>query len=77
MSTLKRPVPLEHFIYTGNSTKTSDELFLLIDANEKYLSQGYTKAIEAKKSRAKTSNTSYGAKGTKQMATPAQVSVYF
>ena len=73
MSTAKRPVPLEHYIYTGNSAKTSDELFLLIDANEKYLTLGYSKAIEAKKNRAKTANTNYGAKGTKQMATPAQV----
>ena len=73
MSTPKRPVPLEHYIYTGNSTKTSDELFLLIDANEKYLTHGYTKALEAKKVRTKASNTNYGAKGTNQKATPAQV----
>jgi antiviral helicase SKI2 len=73
MSTTKRPVPLEHYIYTGNSNKTSDELFLLIDANEKYLTQGYTKAIDAKKNRSKVSNTNYGAKGTNQKATPQQV----
>jgi antiviral helicase SKI2 len=73
MSTQKRPVPLEHFLYTGNSNKTSDELFLLVDANSKYQPQGYNKSIEAKKSRTKASSTNYGPKGTKQMATPAQV----
>jgi antiviral helicase SKI2 len=77
MSTTKRPVPLEHYIYTGNSNKTSDELFLLIDANEKYLTQGYTKAIDAKKNRSKVSNTNYGAKGTNQKATPQQVNQNF
>uniref|UniRef100_A0A3Q0SIS1 SKI2 subunit of superkiller complex n=1 Tax=Amphilophus citrinellus TaxID=61819 RepID=A0A3Q0SIS1_AMPCI len=33
ISTLKRPVPLEHYLYTGNSTKTQKEMFLLVDAS--------------------------------------------
>lgn len=37
MSTKKRPVPLEHFLYTGNSAKTSNELHLLIEANGNFL----------------------------------------
>ena len=39
ISTIKRPIPLEHFLYTGNSSKTSNELFLLIDAQENFLAK--------------------------------------
>jgi superfamily II RNA helicase len=35
----KRPVPLEHFLYTGNSTSTNKELFMIIDADQKFLSR--------------------------------------
>ncbi|XP_014671078.1 PREDICTED: helicase SKI2W-like [Priapulus caudatus] len=66
ISTLKRPIPLEHFIYTGNSTKTSNEMFLLVDANKNFLSTGYQKAVDAKKARASKSSTQFGAKGTRQ-----------
>jgi antiviral helicase SKI2 len=37
MSTKKRPVPLEHYLYTGNSNKTTNEFYLLIDSNENFL----------------------------------------
>lgn len=33
----KRPVPLEHFLYTGNSTSTNKELFMIIDADQRFL----------------------------------------
>jgi antiviral helicase SKI2 len=39
ISTKKRPIPLEHFLYTGNSQKTSTEMFLLIDAQENFLAK--------------------------------------
>ena len=39
MSTKKRPVPLEHYLYTGNSQKTSSEMFLLIDSNGNFMSK--------------------------------------
>jgi len=39
--TSKRPVPLEHFLYTGNSAKTSKELFLLVDSNSKLQELGW------------------------------------
>lgn len=41
ISTLKRPVPLEHFLYTGNNTKTQKEMFLLLDATGNFLTKGY------------------------------------
>ncbi|KAJ6653457.1 hypothetical protein lerEdw1_009211 [Lerista edwardsae] len=40
ISTLKRPVPLEHYLYTGNSQKTQNELFLLVDARGTFLTKG-------------------------------------
>lgn len=39
MSTKKRPVPLEHFLYTGNSAKTSNEFYLLIDSAGQFLNK--------------------------------------
>ena len=40
ISTPKRPVPLEHYLYTGNSGKTRDERFLLQDAGGAFLKVG-------------------------------------
>ncbi|XP_078502024.1 superkiller complex protein 2 [Lissotriton helveticus] len=62
ISTLKRPVPLEHFLYTGNSQKTQTELFLLQDAKGNFLTKGYYAAIEAKKDRTSKHAQSFGAK---------------
>eukprot|EP00061_Rhincodon_typus_P014135 g40974.t1 len=39
ISTMKRPVPLEHHLYTGNSQKTQNELFLLLDAQGNFLTK--------------------------------------
>lgn len=43
VSTQKRPVPLEHFLYTGNSAKTSNELFMIVDAQKKFKTEGYAR----------------------------------
>ncbi|KAF6036501.1 hypothetical protein EB796_005177 [Bugula neritina] len=61
--TSKRPVPLEHFLYTGNSAKTSKELFLLVDSNSKLQELGYKKALAAKKERASSRSHTTGPKG--------------
>ena len=63
VSTTKRPVPLEHFLYTGNSAKTSNELFLLMDAQKNFLQSAYAKAVEAKKERTSKASQNFGAKG--------------
>ena len=47
ISTVKRPVPLEHFLYTGNSTKTSNELFLLVDAKGSFQDVGWVNPLKA------------------------------
>jgi antiviral helicase SKI2 len=43
ISTAKRPVPLEHFLYTGSSGKSRDERFLLQDAEGNFLQKGHAK----------------------------------
>ena len=64
ISTLKRPVPLEHFLYTGSNAKTRDERFLLQDASGQFLQIGYNKAVAAKKQR-ESKSKQQGAKGVR------------
>ena len=75
ISTAKRPVPLEHFLYTGNSNKTSNELFLLLDQNSTFLTRGYQKAMDAIKERSSKSKEMYGAKGGKSFGNVKSVSL--
>lgn len=72
ISTMKRPVPLEHYLYTGNSTKTQKELFLLLDPTGNFLTKGYYAAVEAKKERTSKHSQSFGAKSTHQNTTASQ-----
>ncbi|XP_070593755.1 superkiller complex protein 2 [Erythrolamprus reginae] len=62
ISTLKRPVPLEHYLYTGNSQKTQNELFLLVDARGTFLTKRYYDAVFAKKDRTSKHSQTFGAK---------------
>ncbi|KAL5266555.1 hypothetical protein ACHWQZ_G003808 [Mnemiopsis leidyi] len=55
VKTPRRPVPLEHHLYTGNSDKTSKELFKIISANDKvFKNSEYERAKMALASRKKT-----------------------
>jgi antiviral helicase SKI2 len=49
ISTTKRPVPLEHFIYIGKGSSGKEEKFQFIDAESKLLDQGYRDALTAMK----------------------------
>ncbi|RWS13913.1 helicase SKI2W-like isoform X2 [Dinothrombium tinctorium] len=60
--TTKRPVPLEHFLYTGWNKQTMDQSFLFIDAQGKFLNQCYYKAVEAKKAQETKQDKKYGPK---------------
>ncbi|RXN20257.1 helicase SKI2W-like protein [Labeo rohita] len=71
ISTIKRPVPLEHYLYTGNSTKTQKELFLLLDSTGNFLTKGYYAAVEAKKERTSKHAQSFGTKNVSQHNTTA------
>jgi len=66
VQTKKRPVPLEHYLYTGNSNKTSKELFCILDRKGKFVVEGYRAALQAKKDRSSKSDLSHGPKGTRQ-----------
>ncbi|XP_029023350.1 helicase SKI2W [Betta splendens] len=72
ISTVKRPVPLEHHLYTGNSTKTQKEMFLLLDAAGNFLTKGYYAAVEAKKERTSKHAQSFGTKNTSQNTSASQ-----
>lgn len=39
--TARRPVPLEHFLYTGQDGKTKKDMFKIIDSNGQFLQKGY------------------------------------
>ena len=54
-STNKRPVPLEHYLFTGNSIKTSNQLFKIIDQDKKFITYGHKLAREAKENNMKKS----------------------
>uniref|UniRef100_A0A672ILF3 SKI2 homolog, superkiller viralicidic activity 2-like n=1 Tax=Salarias fasciatus TaxID=181472 RepID=A0A672ILF3_SALFA len=72
ISTMKRPVPLEHYLYTGNSTKTQKEMFLLVDASGTFLTKGYYAAVDAKKERTSKHAQSFGTKSTSHNTTASQ-----
>uniref|UniRef100_UPI0037E9738F superkiller complex protein 2 n=1 Tax=Semicossyphus pulcher TaxID=241346 RepID=UPI0037E9738F len=72
ISTMKRPVPLEHYLYTGNSTKTQKEMSLLVDAVGNFLTKGFYAAVDAKKDRTSKHAQSFGAKSTSHNTTASQ-----
>ena len=72
VQTKKRPVPLEHYLFTGNSNKTANELFRILDQKGKFLVEGYRAAIKAKKDRASKADENFGARGVRQ-GNPKQV----
>uniref|UniRef100_A0A6I8NI27 SKI2 subunit of superkiller complex n=1 Tax=Ornithorhynchus anatinus TaxID=9258 RepID=A0A6I8NI27_ORNAN len=72
ISTAARPVPLEHFLFTGNSTRTQDQLFLLLDAKGAFQTKGYYAAVEAKKERTSKHAQTFGAKQPTQQTGPGQ-----
>ena len=66
-------MPLEFFLYTGNSSKTADEMFPIVDSKGKFLPAGHKKAVDAKSKRSKAKDN-FGAKGTRQGTNPNEVS---
>uniref|UniRef100_A0A8D1RMA0 Superkiller complex protein 2 n=1 Tax=Sus scrofa TaxID=9823 RepID=A0A8D1RMA0_PIG len=72
ISTVARPVPLEHYLFTGNSPKTQGELFLLLDSRGSFHTKGYYAAVEAKKERMSKHAQTFGAKQPTNQGGPAQ-----
>lgn len=67
ISTPKRPVPLQHWLYTGNGGKSKDDIFLVVDENGKFLSEGYEKAKSTKVARQKDFTKNFGSKTSTYM----------
>ncbi|XP_021511553.1 superkiller complex protein 2 [Meriones unguiculatus] len=72
ISTVARPVPLEHYLFTGNSPKTQGELFLLLDSRGAFHTKGYYAAVEAKKERTSKHAQTFGAKQPTHQGGPGQ-----
>ncbi|XP_046434524.1 helicase SKI2W [Neodiprion fabricii] len=53
ISTLKRPVPLQHYLYTGCGGKSRNDRFLIVDSDGKFKKDGWDKAVAAKASSTK------------------------
>lgn len=57
ISTSQRPVPLEHFLYTGTGGRSKDDRFLLVDARGTFVTKGYNDALASKSDRKKGQQT--------------------
>jgi antiviral helicase SKI2 len=67
ISTAKRPIPLQHYLYTGSGSKSKDDIFLLVDENGKFRLDGYEKAKSTKLARQKDHQKNFGARTTNQL----------
>lgn len=53
MQTLKRPVPLQHFLYTGCGGKSRNDIFMIVNEKSEFLLGEYNKAKSSKQERQK------------------------
>lgn len=53
MQTLKRPVPLQHFLYTGCGGKSRNDIFMIVNEKNEFLLGEYNKAKASKLERQK------------------------
>lgn len=59
ISTTKRPVPLQHFLYTGCGGKSRDDIFLIVNEKNEFQPSGYEKAKISKQMRQKDAQKGY------------------
>ena len=76
MGTLERPVPLEHFLYTGNSKATSKELFKIVDSRGRLQQDGFKRATRAKAARQSDRDKQYGAKNRQRGGAGSEKGLY-
>lgn len=48
ISTLKRPVPLMHYLYTGSGGKSKNDIFLIVNGSQEFSMKGYRDAVASK-----------------------------
>lgn len=68
ITTAKRPVPLEHYLYTGSDSKTISQRYKFIDSSSQFKEFGYKQALQAKKQNMQNLK---GPKGQIARVTPA------
>ncbi|CAK9813928.1 Helicase SKI2W [Anthophora quadrimaculata] len=73
ISTEKRPVPLQHYLYTGTDGRTKDDIFLVLDESNQFLLNNWYNAIKAKEE--KTANAKNMNKNIRPKMTPKQENV--
>eukprot|EP00035_Acanthoeca_spectabilis_P008573 m.155667 g.155667 ORF g.155667 m.155667 type:complete len:1346 (+) comp14415_c0_seq3:153-4190(+) len=72
ISTLQRPVPLEHFLFIGSEAGVSkkaaatDSLFKLVNSKSELLMDGYRRAMRIKNARESDRDKNFGPKGRQQ-----------
>ncbi|KAI4500959.1 hypothetical protein M0802_003762 [Mischocyttarus mexicanus] len=59
ISTLKRPVPLRHYLFIPNNTKSRGELLTILDENEEFLLNGWHAATKKFQKNDKKEGNSY------------------
>ncbi|XP_037948135.1 helicase SKI2W-like [Teleopsis dalmanni] len=73
ISTLKRPVPLLHYLYIGSNGKSKDDHFLLVDDKGTFMDDNYKLAVQKKdEMQAKWKTVSKGKPGPKMGLNPKQ-----
>ena len=63
ISTTKRPVPLEHYLFVGKTSSGLEEKFLLIDCESKLRDEGYRESIRVLKEKESRFEKQFGPKG--------------
>lgn len=56
ISTLKRPVPLMHHLYTGCGGKSKNDIFVIVNEKGEFLTENYRMAVAKKEANAKGGN---------------------
>lgn len=72
ITTLKRPVPLKHYLYTGRGGKSKEELFMIVDAGGNFITTGYNAALNAKQEKTSKHQSSFGPKGYRNTVSEKQ-----
>ncbi|XP_003705432.2 superkiller complex helicase subunit twister [Megachile rotundata] len=75
ISTLKRPVPLQHYLYTGTDGKTQNDKFLVVDERGLFLLDGWYRAVNAKDAKSQNTNKDIKKKRLPPQMTPKQEQV--
>lgn len=72
MQTLKRPVPLQHFLYTGCGGKSRNDIFMIVNEKSEFLMGEYNKAKASKLERQKDMQKTHNVIKAQRIFNPQQ-----